>query len=769
MTRSRTPLLALLTTFALSACGDGDVSGLNQTTALALSIELAAGVQADQGRLQIEGTTRRTVSLSPGDEREVELPAGSYTVSLEGLNGSVVTGYFERRNVTVTEGQLTSVRATLSNFAGPAPQAATVGTAGLPVNVSWSPVSGAEQYDVEASASPAFTGILDQQRVSGTSTQFTIAQTGTIYFRVRPITRFSGSGSFGTASAGTDLRERVQTVELTPPSADIEIGQTLNLTATTLGPANEVLTGRTIEWSSTDPGVATVSGSGVVTAVALGSTTIQATSEGATGLAAINVVDASVATVTVEPVSVTVPLNGTADFTATARTAGGAVISNAVVTWSSSDESTATVDANGRATGVGGGTADIIATVDGVSGSAMMTVSAGQPPQVTSYDISFAPVNGGCGLFQDFRTTERLIYADPDGNMNPFGLFVEPTVGAPTGIDSQWREEGQTEWREFGFEKTWNDQPGASGSAGELRPAGTACWRITSQPAYMDFRVRVRDANGNWSDWVEKRLKLPTSIELTPGSQFGLSLGGSQQMQATAFDEDGAAVPGNPINWSTYTGSPHATIDASGLYSVASPGPGGLDHIAARGGYVYGTVAVQAGFADGAWFAPGWRRQVNVAMNASILHMVRVYSGREYTFTTSEDPAVTSSGDLDLYIKFDGTATTTDFDVDSRGSTMDEEIVWTAPADGMVSVLLYGFSAVAGGSFSITGAVVSPRSSEVIGVSGADLPMVIQAPWDAGDAGDAALVLPPSISEQRAAPPLARVAPATDARGGAGG
>ncbi len=753
MTRSRIPLLALLTTVAISSCGDGDPAGATPSTALALSIEFAAGVQADQGRLQIEGDARRTVTLSPGETREIELPVGSYTVSLEGLTGGVVTGYYERRNVNVTEGNLTPVTATLSGFVGPAPQVVSTATAGLPITVNWSPVNGAEEYDVEVSASAAFSGVLDQQRVTGTTTQFTVNQTGTVYFRVRPITRFSSAGAYGTASAGTELRPRVESVEITPPSADLEVGQTLSLQATTRGAGGQELIGRLVEWSSDDPGVATITPTGVVTAVALGSATIRATSEGATDLAVINVVDASVATVTVEPVSVTVPLLGTADFVATALTAGGAVIANAQVTWSSADESVATVDQNGRATGIAGGTTEIVATVDGVSGSGSITVEAGQPPQVTNYDVAFAPVNQGCGVFQDFRTSERLDYFDPDGNMNPFGVFTEPTSSAPVNIDSQWREEGATVWKENGFEKTWDDEAGSGGTNGGLRALGTSCWRFTTPPTYMDFRVRIRDANGNWSAWFEIRRKMPASVVLTPADQFALSAGGSQQMQATALDEDGAPVPGDPINWSVYTGDPYSSITPTGLYSIQAVGPGGLDHVAARAGYVYGTVPVQGPFADGSWFAPGWRLTFDLALNASLMYMVKVYEGREYAFRTAENPSAASSGDLDLYIKFNGTATTTDFDAQSAGSTMVEEIVWTAPADGTVSVLLFAFSAVTGAELTLEGSRVSPRANEAIGVSGADQRNVIHNRDDSGDP----VLLPPAIFEWRPRPPTAQV------------
>jgi hypothetical protein len=764
----RLPLLAtILAAFAAGSCDGNGVSGPPQSTALALTITAAAGVSADQGRLQIEGAARRTVTLQPGETREVELPAGSYNIALEGLTGGVVTSYFQRNNVTVTEGRLTSITATLSTFAGVAPTTASNATAGQPVTVSWSPVSGADSYDVEASLSESFSPLLAGQMVSGTSTQFTFEQTGVVFFRVRPRTRFNGAGQFSPASAGTQIRERVQSVEISPPSGSVEIGQTLALTATTRGPNNELLTGRTVEWSSNNTAVATVDGSGVVTGRSIGSATIQASSEGASAVAVILVVDAAVASVTVEPVSVTVALNGTADFVATARNGAGTIIPGAQFTWSSDDETVATVDGTGRATGVGGGVANIIATADGISGSGAMTVSAGVPPQVTSYEVVFAPINQACGVFQDFRTDERLTYTDADGNMNPFQSFVEPTSGPPQGIDSQFREEGATDWKEFGYQKQWDDEPGASGSSGGLDAVGTSCWDFTGEPAYLDFRVRIRDSNGNWSPWFEVRRKLPTQVVMNPEAQFTLGLGGARQIAATAFDEDGTQVPGDPINWSSYIGSPHATVSPTGTYTVSAASAGGLDWVAARGGYAHGLVAVQGAFVDGSWFSPGWFRPgIDLSKDATIPYMVRVYEGRQYTIKTEEDPNATSSGDIDLYIRFNETATLLLFDDFSADPALVEDIVWTAPADGTLSVLIHAFEAVTGALFRVEGEVIAPRSRESLAVPGAPRPEVGFAPDHREGLGG--MLLPPALDERGPPRSPALVAPVTPARSSGG-
>jgi len=90
----------------------------------------------------------------------------------------------------------------------------------------------------------------------------------------------SGSGDDGTSPPPPTP---VESVGISPgPLLDLAVGATTQLTATTRDAQGNVLSGRTISWSTTAPGVATVS-NGLVTAIAVGAAQIRATSEGKTG------------------------------------------------------------------------------------------------------------------------------------------------------------------------------------------------------------------------------------------------------------------------------------------------------------------------------------------------------------------------------------------------------------------------------------------------------------------------------------------------------
>jgi uncharacterized protein YjdB len=64
----------------------------------------------------------------------------------------------------------------------------------------------------------------------------------------------------------------------------------------------------------------------------------------------------------------------TAALSAIARDASGNAIQGKTFTWSSDDESAATVNSSGQATAMGSGDATITATTDGVSGNATIYV-----------------------------------------------------------------------------------------------------------------------------------------------------------------------------------------------------------------------------------------------------------------------------------------------------------------------------------------------------------------------------------------------------------
>src|SRR5262249_38668434 len=136
-----------------------------------------------------------------------------------------------------------------------------------------------------------------------------------------------------------------------------------------------VLAGRVVTWGSSDPTVATVSSSGLVTGVAAGTATITATSEGKNGTSTITVTKIPVGSVTVAPPSKSLLVTQTVPLSATVRDSAGTVVTDRVVTWGSNNTGVATVSPSGLVTAVGAGTATITATSETKSGTSTITVS----------------------------------------------------------------------------------------------------------------------------------------------------------------------------------------------------------------------------------------------------------------------------------------------------------------------------------------------------------------------------------------------------------
>lgn len=187
------------------------------------------------------------------------------------------------------------------------------------------------------------------------------------------ITATSGSAS-GTANVTVTVAP-VATVSVNPATATLIAGTTTTLTTTLKDASGNVLTGRTVTWSTNAPGVATVSPAGVVTAVGAGSATITATSGSASGTASITVTPAPVKTVTISPAAPKVRVGAHTTLSATLKDSGGNVLTGRVVTWTSSARSIATVQSDGTVTGIAKGNAVITATSEGKSGTVTVVVS----------------------------------------------------------------------------------------------------------------------------------------------------------------------------------------------------------------------------------------------------------------------------------------------------------------------------------------------------------------------------------------------------------
>src|SRR6266516_407141 len=258
---------------------------------------------------------------------------------------------------------------------------ATPDTAVASVTISPAPASVQVGQTLQLTASPKDSAgrILAGRTVtwaSGNPSIATVSPSGQVTGAApgtAPITATS-EGKSGTATLSV-TSVPVASVSLSPATATIRVGQTMQLTATPKDSAGNTLTGRTVTWASSNTSVASVSGGGLVTSVVAGSATLTATSEGKDGSAVVTVTLVPVASVAVAPATASVRVGQTVQLTATPKDSAGGTLTGRVVTWGSNNTSVATVSGSGLVTSVAAGTATLTATSDGQAGSSAVTAT----------------------------------------------------------------------------------------------------------------------------------------------------------------------------------------------------------------------------------------------------------------------------------------------------------------------------------------------------------------------------------------------------------
>ena len=214
------------------------------------------------------------------------------------------------------------------------------------------------------------------------------------------------------------------------------------------------LAASSLSWSSTATGVATVNGSGSVTAASNGQTRIIAAYGTAADTATVTVSQV-VTSLTVTPASASVNVGGSLGLTAQARDALGGVVQGASMTWTSSNAGVATVDGTGRVAAVAAGSATIGATTSGRSASSSIQVTAvavvggAWPNQPAGFvTITDQPWNAlssnGWGHMN--RASQSRIVADATAPHSPSGVLEHLY---PAGYTSMGREPA-VDWKNLG-------------------------------------------------------------------------------------------------------------------------------------------------------------------------------------------------------------------------------------------------------------------------------------------------------------------------------
>ena len=334
------------------------------------------------------------------------------------------------------------------------------------------------------------------------------------------------------------------TLTISPDSATLQsLGETTQLNAEVRDQNGQTMAGAAVAWTSSDPSVATVVASGLVTAVANGAATVTATAGSASGTAAMTV-DQVVASVTVDPPADTLLAFGdTLRLSAAALDANGNAVAGAEFAWASGDTLVAVVDQQGLVTGGAAGAVEVTATSNNMTGRAQLAVLV--PTPVT---VAIEPDTVGLNALGQ---TVRL------------AAEVRDRAGrAMEGVAVSWSS-GDTLVATV-------DSAGLVTAAGN----GTTTVAATADPASGRAAVTVMQSAG--------------SIVLSPATDT-ISPGDTLRLAASAFDGNGHVIDATEFEWSSSDVSV-ARVDASGLVTAVSEG---RTMVTANAGDVQGTAEIR--------------------------------------------------------------------------------------------------------------------------------------------------------------------------------
>jgi uncharacterized protein YjdB len=193
-------------------------------------------------------------------------------------------------------------------------------------------------------------------------------RTGNIYNK---LAAWAGNGKLVSANIP------VTGIVLLPATLTLNVGSPQQLAAT-ITPANA--SNKNLSWTSDNTAVATVSSTGMVTAVSVGTATITVTTEdggkiATTAITTINQI--FVSSISVNPATATIAMGNQQQLTATISPSNA---SNKNITWTSSDTNVATVNSLGLVSSVSAGTCNITVTTQDGEKTAIAAITVNPRP-----------------------------------------------------------------------------------------------------------------------------------------------------------------------------------------------------------------------------------------------------------------------------------------------------------------------------------------------------------------------------------------------------
>ena len=301
----------------------------------------------------------------------------------------------------------------------------------------------------------------------------TISATGLLAtLTVGEVTVNVTDGDLHAMATVTVIAAVLDSLEVTPATASVAAGldQPFVAIATFSDGTHPDVSAR-LQWSVEDTTIATISSTGVATTKKAGDTTVTASVDTISGVAALHVTAAVMTAIAVTPSNPTVSAGGSLQFHATGQRTDGSTLDLPLALWASDNEPVATISTTGLATTTPvKGSAEITATFEGVTGRTTLnvtdavldsititpseaTVAKGLPQafiatgnfsdgshpiiteqvQWTSSEVAFATISAA-GVASTLAEGVTVITAALDGKTQTATLTVDPAVLARVAV-----------------------------------------------------------------------------------------------------------------------------------------------------------------------------------------------------------------------------------------------------------------------------------------------------------------------------------------------
>lgn len=389
-----------------SVSGSGVASGVSPGT---VNVTATLGGVSGSTSFTITNATIASIVITPASST---MPTGGY-------KNFTATGVFSdssQQNLTsqVTWSSNNTAVATVQNLPGPAgfTTGISAGNANISASFSYAGTSATSNAAVTVTSATLSSIVVNPAKAQiapASAQEFTAVGTFTdgTQANMNPLTTWTSSNTSVAVSTHPGVVIGESSGQVTVTAQDGAISGTANLlvegatlTSIAISPQSSIVpagfqtafkatgtfsNGDTQDltvfatWTSSSPGVATISNSattaGVATGVAKGSSTVTALFAGVSSSASLSVTNATLNSIAVTPSSASIPAGQTQQFTANGSFSDGSKLDlTGQVNWSSTNPGVATIISSGLATGVSAGTSTITGELGGFADSAILTV-----------------------------------------------------------------------------------------------------------------------------------------------------------------------------------------------------------------------------------------------------------------------------------------------------------------------------------------------------------------------------------------------------------